>query len=92
MFCVKVRTQSLGALSRAGDYFSRFGISSNKVYARPDLNMCKHFTYWESSELTIIGARVLPRFVSVLRDIFERGVTVWRHADEIGRVDIHKNL
>lgn len=92
VFCVKVRTQSLGALSRAGDYFSRFGISSNKVYARPDLNMCKHFTYWESSELTIIGARVLPRFVSVLRDIFERGVTVWRHADEIGRVDIHKNL
>lgn len=92
VFCVKVRTQSLGALSRAGDYFSRFGISSSKVYARPDLNMCKHFTYWESSELTIIGARVLPRFVSVLRDIFERGVTVWRHADEIGRVDIHKNL
>lgn len=92
VFCVKVRTQSLGALSRAGDYFSRFGISSNKVYARPDLNMCKHFTYWESSELTIIGAHVLPRFVSVLRDIFERGVTVWRHADEIGRVDIHKNL
>lgn len=90
VFCVKVRTQSLGALSRAGDYFSRFGISSSKVYARPDLNMCKHFTYWESSELTIIGARVLPRFVSVLRDIFERGVTVWRHADEIGRVDIHK--
>ena len=89
---LKIRTQPLGALSRAGDYFSRFGVASNKIYMEPTLNMCKHFTYWKASELTIIGAHVLPRFVSVLRDIFERGVTVWRHADEIGRVDIHKNL
>ena len=89
---LKIRTQPLGALSRAGDYFSRFGVASNKIYMEPTLNMCRHFTYWKASELTIIGAHVLPRFVSVLRDIFERGVTVWRHADEIGRVDIHKNL
>ena len=89
---LKVRTQSLGALSRAGDYFSRFGIASNKIYAEPDLNMCMHFTYWQSAELTITGAHVLPRFVSVLRDIFEHGVTVWRNADEIGKVDIHENL
>ena len=89
---LKVRTQSLGALSRAGDYFSRFGVASNKIYAEPDLNMCRHFTYWQSEEFTITGAHVLPRFVSVLRDIFERGVTVWRNADEIGKVDIHENL
>ena len=50
-YVVKVRTQSKSALIQAGLYMLRYGIASNKLYNRPDLTPCRHYTYWRADDV-----------------------------------------
>jgi hypothetical protein len=56
-----------------------------------DFQAMTKFTYWKLRE-TYIAAGPMPEiFRQTIRGIFEKGVTVWADADDIGMIDIATN-
>lgn len=89
---VKIVTEDNGAIAAAGDYMLRYGIASNKLYNRPSLTPCKHFTYWQSADIWTICPLAQNEQLQTIRDIFSSGVTIWNSPEEIGGDFIHDNL
>lgn len=83
-YTVKVRTQSKGALLQAGMYMLRYGIASNKIYNRPDLTPCRHFTYWRADDVWLANDLAPNDALDAIRDRFAAGVTIWSDPTEIG--------
>lgn len=89
---VKIVTEDNGAIAAAGDYMLRYGIASNKLYNRPSLTPCKHFTYWQSSDIWTICPLAQNEQLQTIRDIFSSGVTIWNRPEEVGGDFVHDNL
>ena len=89
---VKIVTEDNGAIAAAGDYMLRYGIASNKLYSRPALTPCKHFAYWQSSDIWIICPFAQNEQLQTIRDIFSNGVTIWNRPEEVGGDFVHDNL
>lgn len=89
---VKVVTEDNGAIAAAGDYMLRYGIASNKLYSRPALTPCKHFAYWQSSDIWVICPFAQNEQLQTIRDIFSNGVTIWNKPEEVGGDFTHDNL
>ena len=89
---VKVVTEDNGAIAAAGDYMLRYGIASNKLYNKPLLTPCKHFTYWQSSDIWTICPLAQNEQLQTIRDIFNSGVTIWNIPEEVGGDFVHDNL
>lgn len=89
---VKVVTEDNGAIAAAGDWMLRYGIVSNKLYNRPMLTPCNHFTYWEASDVWAICPFALNEQMQTIKNIFRSGVTIWKQPEEIGGDFIHENL
>lgn len=83
-YVVKVRTQSKSALSQAGMYMLRYGIASNKLYNRPNLTACRHFTYWRADDVWLTNDVAPNDALDAIRDRFAAGVTIWTDPTEIG--------
>lgn len=83
-YVVKVRTQSKSALIQAGMYMLRYGIASNKLYNRPDLTACRHYTYWRADDVWLTNGIAPSDALDAIRDRFAAGVTIWGDPDEIG--------
>lgn len=83
-YVVKVRTQSKGALIQAGMYMLRYGIASNKLYNRPDLTTCRHYTYWRADDVWLTNDIAPNDALDVIRERFTSGVTIWNDPTEIG--------
>lgn len=83
-YTVKVRTQTKGALLQAGMYMLRYGIASNKLYNRPDLTPCRHFTYWRADDVWLANDLAPNDALDAIRDRFAAGVTIWSDPTEIG--------
>lgn len=83
-YVVKVRTQSKGALKQAGVYMLRYGIASNKLYNRPDLTSCRHYTYWRAADVWLTNDIAPNDALDEIRDRFTTGVTIWSDPTEIG--------
>lgn len=83
-YAVKVRTQSKSALIQAGMYMLRYGIASNKLYNRPDLTPCRHFTYWRADDVWLTNDIAPNDALGAIRDRFAAGVTIWTNPTEIG--------
>ena len=81
---IKVRTQSKGALLQAGMYMLRYGIASNKVYSKPNLTPCRHFTYWQATDAWLTCDKATNDALDTIRTMLTTGVTIWADADEIG--------
>ena len=81
---IKVRTQSKGALLQAGMYMLRYGIASNKLYSAPNLTPCKHFTYWQASDVWLTCDKATNEALYSIRTMLTAGVTIWMNPDEIG--------
>lgn len=89
---VKIVTEDNGAIAAAGDYMLRYGIASNKLYNKPSLTPCKHFTYWQSSDIWTICPLAQNEQLQTIRNIFASGVTIWNRPEEVGGDFTHDNL
>lgn len=89
---VKIVTEDNGAIAAAGDYMLRYGIASNKLYSRPSLTPCKHFAYWQCSDIWLICPFAQNEQLQTIRDIFSNGVTIWTSPEEVGGDFTHDNL
>lgn len=83
-YTIKVRTQTKSALIQAGMYMLRYGITSNKLYNRPDLTPCRHFTYWRAVDVWLTNGIAPNDALDAIRDRFAAGVTIWTDPTEIG--------
>lgn len=89
---VKIVTEDNGAIAAAGDYMLRYGIASNKLYNKPSLTPCKHFTYWRTADIWTICPLAQNEQLQTIRDIFNSGVTIWNRPEEIGGDFVYDNL
>ena len=89
---VKIVTEDNGAIAAAGDYMLRYGIASGKLYNRPSLTPCKHFTYWQTADIWAICPFAQNEQLQTIRDIFSSGVTIWNRPEEVGGDFVHDNL
>lgn len=89
---VKIVTEDNGAIAAAGDYMLRYGIASNKLYNRPSLTPCKHFTYWQTADIWTLCPIAQNEQLQTIRDIFSSGVTIWNRPEEVGGDFTHDNL
>lgn len=89
---VKIVTEDDGAIAAAGDYMLRYGIASSKLYNRPSLTPCKHFTYWQSADVWMICPLAQNEQLQTIRNIFSSGVTIWGSPEEVGGDFTHDNL
>ena len=83
-YTIKVRTQTKSALMQAGVYMLRYGIASNKLYNKPNLTACRHFTYWRADDVWLTNDIAPNDALDVIRDRFAAGVTIWSDPTEIG--------
>lgn len=89
---VKIVTEDSGAIAAAGDYMLRYGIASNKLYNRPALTPCRHFTYWRAADIWTLCPLAQNEQLQTIRDIFNSGVTIWTKPEEVGGDFTHDNL
>lgn len=89
---VKIVTEDNGAIAAAGDYMLRYGIASNKLYNKPSLTPCKHFTYWRATDIWTVCPLAQNEQLQTIRDIFSNGVTIWNRPEEVGGDFTHDNL
>lgn len=89
---LKIVTEDNGAIAAAGDYMLRYGIASNKLYSRPSLTPCKHFAYWQSTDIWVICPFAQNEQLQTIRDIFGAGVTIWNRPEEVGGDFAYDNL
>lgn len=89
---VKIVTEDNGAIAAAGDYMLRYGIASNKLYNRPVLTPCRHFTYWRAADIWTVCPLAQNEQLQTIRDIFNSGVTIWAKPEEVGGDFTHDNL
>lgn len=91
-FQIRVKTQPESAIRQAGDQMLRYGYAYNGAWTPESLNVMKHYTYWESSELWLdTDTHILDSGKRHIRALFQNGVTVWRDPADIGRIGIHDN-
>lgn len=83
-YTIKVRTQTKSALIQAGMYMLRYGIASNKLYNKPNLTACRHFTYWRADDVWLTNDIAPNDALDAIRDRFAAGVTIWSDPTEIG--------
>lgn len=89
---VKIVTEDNGAIAAAGDYMLRYGIASRKLYNKPSLTPCKHFTYWQAADIWTLCPIAQNEQLQTIRDIFSSGVTIWNRPEEVGGDFVHDNL
>lgn len=89
---VKVVTEDNGAIAAAGDYMLRYGIASNKLYNKPDLTPCNHFTYWQAGDVWLTNNLAGNDALDTIRERLTDGVTIWNDPDEIGGDYLTANL
>lgn len=93
MVCANVVTQALGAISRAGDEFLRYGYYYNRQWEFDgNWNIGRYFTYWKLADFWVRGLNVPDMYVDKLRFFLYGGVTVWRRPEDIGNVSIYDNM
>lgn len=88
----KVKVLQPAVMAAIGEFWLRYGYAVNRFGNMPvDFQAMTKFTYWKLRE-TYIAAGPMPEiFRQTIRGIFEKGVTVWADADDIGMIDIATN-
>lgn len=89
---VQLVTQPDGAIMQAASQFARYGYALNQQWRMNDMQVMKHFTYWECTEVWCAGTgNAVEVAQQAVKDIMGRGVTVWSIPEEIGRVSVYDN-
>lgn len=89
---VKIVTEDNGAITAAGDYMLRYGIAANKLYNKPNLTPCVHFTYWRAADVWLTNNLAGNDALDTIRERLADGVTIWNDPDEIGGDYLTTNL
>lgn len=88
----QVVTQPDGAIMQAASQFARYGYALNQQWRITDLQVMRHFTYWECPEVWCAGdGNAVEVAQQAIKDIMEHGVTVWSVPEEIGKVSVYDN-
>ena len=87
----KVKFIPAGAMRVIGDFWLRFGYAVNAFMVPEQLNVMSHFSYWKFQQFEIIGATIPEHYRNSIRGIFEKGVTVWRRPEDVGRIHPRNN-
>ena len=88
----KVKTLQPAVMAAIGEYWLRYGYAVNRFGTVPaDFQVMSKFTYWKLRETYINAAPMPESFKQTIRGIFEKGVTVWANADDIGMIDLATN-
>lgn len=83
---------NLGYLRRIGNYWLRWGYMIQQYITPPPRLKCMTtFTYWRMSEAYIATGAIPEGFKTIIRGIFERGVTVWNDPDDIATAQLTDN-
>ena len=71
-----------------GEHWLRYGYMMNRYTNVGHNILCmSKFTFWKVTDLFITEAQCPETFKQTIRGIFEKGVTIWRQAHEIGTID-----
>jgi len=88
----KVKTLQQAMIHVIGEYWLRYGYAINRFGRMPiNYQVMTRFTYWKLRETYITSSTCPEMFKQTLRGIFEKGVTVWNNASDIGNIDIADN-
>ncbi len=83
---IRYKTITTGMFSIIGNYFIRFGYAIREYLVPPtDFMAMQQFTYWKMQDTSIICSSADEGVKNAIRGIFEKGVTVWRSPELIGR-------
>lgn len=89
---VQLVTQPDGTIMQAASQFARYGYALNQQWRMTKMQVMKHFTYWECTEVWCAGTgNAVEVAQQAVKDIMGRGVTVWSVPEEIGRVSVYDN-
>lgn len=94
LFVVQTRFKTIDQnhMHIIGEYWLRYGYAVREFMVPPaDLCCMEHFTYWKMMETSVECALADETSKETIRGIFEKGVTVWRSADEITTWDLSDN-
>jgi hypothetical protein len=87
-FSLRWKMINKSAMKAIGDFWLRYGYAVQQFTTIPTNFQCMtKFTYWKLSETYISQGNFPEGFKQVLRGIFEKGVTVWQHPEDIGNID-----
>lgn len=94
LFVVQTRFKTIDQnhMHIIGEYWLRYGYAVREFMVPPaDLCCMEHFTYWKMLETSVECALADETSKETIRGIFEKGVTVWKNADEITTWDLSDN-
>lgn len=94
LFVVQTRFKTIDQnhMHIIGEYWLRYGYAVREFMVPPaDLCCMEHFTYWKMMETSVECALADETSKETIRGIFEKGVTVWKSADEITTWDLSDN-
>lgn len=94
LFVVQTRFKTIDQnhMHVIGEYWLRYGYAVREFMVPPaDLCCMEHFTYWKMLETSVECALADETSKETIRGIFEKGVTVWKSADEITTWDLSDN-
>lgn len=85
---IRFKTPNTRFINIICNFWGRYGYSYHQTIKPPkNLKCMKHFTYWKMKDTYITSSKADETSKNVIRAMFERGVTVWNKAEEIGKVD-----
>lgn len=88
MMIVQIRYKTITTQMQeiVGNYFLKYGYAIRQYLVPQKDFMCmKKYTYWKMLDTSIICSTADEGVKNAIRGIFEKGVTVWRNPDDIGR-------
>ena len=91
---LKVRTMPDSEVRQVGDWFARYGYALEQVWdvARSGLCPMRHFCYWKCRDAWVDDRKSSNNAVQqLIVAMLDRGVTIWKNPDEVGRVSIYDN-
>lgn len=69
------------------DYFTMFGYATNEVKV-PNINVRPHWTYTKTQQCNLVGINCSNNDITAIKNIFNRGITFWKNASEIGNYSL----
>lgn len=91
-FVTKLKMIDSNTMTMIGEFWLRYGYAINRFYnINSNLMVMSKFTYWKVKELYLTSSFCPESFRQTIRGIFEKGVTVWKDADDIARARIDLN-
>lgn len=89
----KVKTVNENAQYIIGEYWLRYGYNVHSWLDLPSsLQVMSKFSFWQTKETAIRANGCPESYRMTIRGIMEKGVTVWKNAVDIGRVDPATNV